>query len=658
MSMQPGLDLAALDKQIRPQDDLFRHVNGSWMRETEIPSDKAVYGSFHMLNDDAELAVREIIEQAAAAPEPGVSQQIGDLYASFMNEQLAEELGAKPIAEELAAIRAVSDLDGLTELLGKLQRAGTSGLFGSYVDNDPGDPSRYLVHLYQGGLGLPDEAYYRDAKYEEIRGQYVAHIARMFELASGQSAADAAATATAIMSFETELAKLHWSVVESRDAEKTYNLRAFSELQQQTATFDFERWLAGAGVKPGLLETNVTMMPSFFEGLAGVYSSGNLATLKLWLEWQLIRSRASYLSAEIVAERFDFYGSKLTGQPENRPRWKRGVGLVEGGLGEAIGQIYVAKHFKPEAKSSMDALVAHLIEAYRQSISNLEWMTDATRERALEKLSKFTPKIGYPSKWKDYSSIVIDRDDLVGNVRRISAWEFQREADKIGKPIDREEWFMTPQTVNAYYNPGFNEIVFPAAILQPPFFSTEADAAVNFGAIGAVIGHEIGHGFDDQGSKYDGDGKLESWWTAADREAFEKRTGSLIAQYAALTPQQLADKTEDYRVNGELTIGENIGDLGGLSIAWKAYLISLDGAEPPVIDGLTAAQRFLISWAQAWRTISRDEIAIQRLATDPHSPPEFRCNQVVRNLDVFYEAFGVTAEDELWLDAADRVSIW
>jgi putative endopeptidase len=656
--MQPGLDLAALDKQIRPQDDLFRHVNGSWMRETEIPSDKAVYGSFHMLNDDAELAVREIIEQAAAAPEPGVSQQIGDLYASFMNEQLAEELGAKPIAEELAAIRAVADLDSLTELLGKLQRAGTSGLFGSYVDNDPGDPSRYLVHLYQGGLGLPDEAYYRDAKYEEIRGQYVAHIARMFELASGQSAADAAATAAAIMSFETELAKLHWSVVESRDAEKTYNLRAFSELQQQTATFDFVRWLAGAGVQPGLLETNVTMMPSFFEGLAAVYSSGNLATLKLWLEWQLIRSRASYLSAEIVAERFDFYGGKLTGQPENRPRWKRGVGLVEGGLGEAIGQIYVAKHFKPEAKSSMDALVAHLIEAYRQSISNLEWMTDATRERALEKLSKFTPKIGYPSRWKDYSSIVIDRDDLVGNVRRISAWEFQREADKIGKPIDREEWFMTPQTVNAYYNPGFNEIVFPAAILQPPFFSTDADAAVNFGAIGAVIGHEIGHGFDDQGSKYDGDGKLESWWTTADREAFEKRTGSLIAQYAALTPQQLAEKTEDYRVNGELTIGENIGDLGGLSIAWKAYLISLDGAEPPVIDGLTAAQRFLISWAQAWRTISRDEIAIQRLATDPHSPPEFRCNQVVRNLDVFYEAFEVTAEDELWLDAADRVSIW
>ncbi len=656
--MQPGLDLAALDKQIRPQDDLFRHVNGSWMRETEIPSDKAVYGSFHMLNDDAELAVREIIEQAAAAPEPGVSQQIGDLYASFMNEQLAEELGAKPIAEELAAIRAVADLDSLTELLGKLQRAGTSGLFGSYVDNDPGDPSRYLVHLYQGGLGLPDEAYYRDAKYEEIRGQYVAHIARMFELASCQSAADAVATATAIMSFETELAKLHWSVVESRDAEKTHNLRAFSELQQQTATFDFVRWLAGAGVQPGLLETNVTMMPSFFEGLAAVYSSGNLATLKLWLEWQLIRSRASYLSAEIVAERFDFYGSKLTGQPENRPRWKRGVGLVEGGLGEAIGQIYVAKHFKPEAKSSMDALVAHLIEAYRQSISNLEWMTDATRERALEKLSKFTPKIGYPSRWKDYSSIVIDRDDLVGNVRRISAWEFQREADKIGKPIDREEWFMTPQTVNAYYNPGFNEIVFPAAILQPPFFSTDADAAVNFGAIGAVIGHEIGHGFDDQGSKYDGDGKLESWWTSADREAFEKRTGSLIAQYAALTPQQLAEKTEDYRVNGELTIGENIGDLGGLSIAWKAYLISLDGAEPPVIDGLTAAQRFLISWAQAWRTISRDEIAIQRLATDPHSPPEFRCNQVVRNLDVFYEAFEVTAEDELWLDAADRVSIW
>jgi putative endopeptidase len=400
------------------------------------------------------------------------------------------------------------------------------------------------------------------------------------------------------------------------------------------------------------------MMPSFFEGLSTVYSEQNLDALKTWLSWNVISSKAAYLSQEFVDERFAFYGTKLTGAPVNRARWKRAVSLVEGSLGEAVGKIYVEKYYPPEAKAKMDQLVEYLIQAYRESIQELEWMSDETKKKALVKLSKFTPKIGYPTKWKDYSSIVIDRSDLVGNVKRVTSWNLDREMKKIGSPIDREEWFMTPQTVNAYYNPGFNEIVFPAAILQPPFFSLESDDAVNFGAIGAVIGHEIGHGFDDQGSKYDGDGALISWWSDADRKAFEERTASLISQFNELSPAQLPDEN---KVNGELTIGENIGDLGGLGIAYRAYLLSLKdngGAEPAQIDGLTAKQRLFLSWAQAWRTKGRDEMVLQRLATDPHSPPEFRCNQIVRNIDAFYEAFELSPSDKLWLDQAQRVSIW
>ena len=397
------------------------------------------------------------------------------------------------------------------------------------------------------------------------------------------------------------------------------------------------------------------MTPSFFEGIHSVFNETNVANVRLWLKWQVINNMAPYLSDDFVNTRFDFYGTTLTGQPEMRARWKRGVQLVEGSLGEAVGKIYVEKHFPPAAKERMDELVKWLIEAYRVSIENLEWMTEETKAKALVKLNKFNPKIGYPKNWKDYSRLTIDRDDLVGNVRRSSAWVTDKEAAKIGAPLDRDEWHMTPQTVNAYYNPGFNEIVFPAAILQPPFFSLEADDAVNFGGIGGVIGHEIGHGFDDQGSKYDGDGRLESWWTDADRAAFEELTGKLISQYDALTPEGLSD---EYKVNGALTIGENIGDLGGIMIAFKAYMMSLEGKEPPVIDGRTAAERFFLSWGQIWRGKSRDAIAIQRLATDPHSPSEFRCNQIARNFDEFYKAFDVQPSDEMWLDPAERVSIW
>ena len=652
--MKPGIDTQELSTSITPKHDLFRHVNGSWLDQTEIPEDKAVFGSFYMLADDAELAVKEILEEAAANPRPGVSQQIGDLYSSFLDEDRIEAVGMGRLAQGLEKIQEIASLSEFFAMVGALERAGVGGLWGSYVDNDPGNPERYLVHVYQGGLGLPDREYYFDEKYADIREEYVPHISRMLMLA-GHGATQAIDIAKDIFELETKIAKLHWDRVQSRDAEKTYNLRDFSTLKSMNKNIDWVSYLAGASLKPDLMAESVVMMPSFIEGMADVLIEDNLESLKNWLAWVTIRSYAPYLSSGFVNERFGFYGTKLTGQPVNRPRWKRAVTLVEGSLGEAVGQIYVEKHFPPASKTAMDELVGHLIAAYEQSIKELSWMTDETKAKALEKLHKFTPKIGYPDKWKDYSSIEISKDDLIGNVMNVSSWEFDYHANKIGAPIDRDEWHMNPQTVNAYYNPGLNEIVFPAAILQPPFFSADADDAVNFGGIGGVIGHEIGHGFDDQGSKYDGDGKLVSWWTKDDREAFEKLTKSLIDQYNVLTPVGLDEK---YKVNGELTIGENIGDLGGLGIAWKAYIISLNGKEPPVINGMSAAERFLFSWAQCWRGKSRDEIAIQRLATDPHSPAEFRCNQVVKNLDIFHETFDVQPGDEMWLEPEKRVVIW
>jgi putative endopeptidase len=657
MKLSPGIDSSSLSQQTRAQDDLFRHVNGTWLDKTEIPEDKAIYGSFHMLADASEEAVKLILEEAAANPKPGVSQQIGDLYACFLDEAKANQLGAAPIKADLDKVQAISSLADATKLLGEFERTGTSGIFGMYVDNDPNDPTRYQVNLYQGGLGLPDEAYYREDKHKEILEAYQVHVGKMFALA-GWDKEKAEAAAKTVVELETTLASKHWDNVATRDADKTNNPTKFAELQKLTPNFDWNLWFEGAGINPKVLAESIVMMPSFFEGLTSVYSEENLENLKTWLSWNVISSKAAYLSQDFVDERFAFYGTKLTGAPVNRARWKRAVSLVEGSLGEAVGKIYVEKYYPPEAKAKMDQLVEYLIQAYRESIQELEWMSDETKKKALVKLTKFTPKIGYPTKWKDYSSIVIDRSDLVGNIKRVTSWGLDREMKKIGSPIDREEWFMTPQTVNAYYNPGFNEIVFPAAILQPPFFSLESDDAVNFGAIGAVIGHEIGHGFDDQGSKYDGDGALISWWSDTDRKAFEERTASLISQFNELSPAQLPDEN---KVNGELTIGENIGDLGGLGIAYRAYLLSLKdngGSEPAPIDGLTAKQRLFLSWAQAWRTKGRDEMVLQRLATDPHSPPEFRCNQIVRNIDAFYEAFDLSPEDALWLDQSQRVSIW
>ncbi len=651
MPVKPGINKDNFNSEIRIQDDLYAHVNGLWLDSFEIPADKAIYGSFYQLRDDSESAVKKILEEAIENPSPGVQQQIGDLYASFLNEELANEKGIETIKSELASIESLQSIQEAIKLTGALSKVGVGGFFGMYVDNDPGNPDRYLPMMAQGGLGLPDEAYYHEEKHEQIRASYLNHLRNMFDLAGSD---DPLGDAGKVLELETVIASHHWTVVESREAEKTYNLKTFEQLKA-LSSFDFEAWLAGAGKDKSLLAEVSVMMPSFFENIGKVLEDAGLETVKLWMMSSLLRSRAAFLSKEFVDEKFDFYGRTLTGAEENKERWKRGVSLVESGMGEAVGQLYVERHFKPEAKAQMDKLVQFLIEAYRQSIEQLDWMTDETKQRALEKLSKFNPKIGYPEKWKDYSSITINKDDLVENVRQLNIWEFEFEAKKIGSEVDRDEWHMSPQTVNAYFNPGFNEIVFPAAILQPPFFSAEVDAAINFGGIGAVIGHEIGHGFDDQGSKYDGDGRLVSWWTEEDRKAFEERTKKLIDQYNELSPRQLED---DYKVNGEFTIGENIGDLGGLGIAWKAYLLSLKGAEPPVIDGQSAAERFFYSWAQCWQSKARDEIAKQLLSIDPHSPAEFRCNQVVRNLDLFHETFNTSVDDELYLEPDQRVSIW
>ncbi|MCU1570233.1 MAG: peptidase [Naasia sp.] len=649
-----GIALDELDPAIRPQDDLFRHANGRWIERTEIPADRARYGSFYVLAEEAEKAVRDIILEAQGS-ESGTEQgRVGDLYSSFMDEERIEELGARPIEGLLDAARAVDSIPSLLATVGRLERSGAPGFVQLFVDNDPGNPERYLVFVEQSGLGLPNESYYREEKFAEVRAAYRSHIARMLELGGFD---DAEARADRVVALETALAAEHWDNVRTRDSQATYNLKSWAaveELVDGGAAAGIAVWREGLDVPESALDEVVVREPSFLEGLGRLLVEDRLESWRDWLCWQLLHSAAPYLSSAFVDENFGFYGRTLTGTPELRARWKRGVSLVEGALGEAVGRIYVERHFPPAAKEAMDDLVDHLVEAYRTSIQGLDWMSAETRQRALEKLDKFTPKIGYPVRWRDYSDLVVDPTDLLGNVRRAAEFEFARELAKIGRPLDRDEWFMTPQTINAYYNPGFNEIVFPAAILQYPFFTPDRDAAANYGAIGGVIGHEIGHGFDDQGSRFDGDGRLTDWWTEEDRAAFETRTASLIEQYDALAPQQVPDS----HVNGALTIGENIGDLGGLGIAWKAYLLSLGGEEPPLIDGLTGAERFFLSWAQAWQMKGRDEEVRRLLAIDPHSPNEFRCNQIVRNLEPFYEAFGVTETDGLWLPPAQRVTIW
>jgi putative endopeptidase len=649
MTLPSGISIDELDPGIRPQDDLFRHVNGRWLARTEIPADRARDSAFRVLAAEAENAVREIVAEAASAPEGSGERKFGDLYASFMDADRAELLGSQPISQTLAAARAVSSIPELLETLGRLEPRGIGDLYRLFVSTDPGNPERYLVFFEQGAISLPNESYYREERFAGVRDAFAGHVQRMFELA-GLPGADGAARR--VLALETAVAGHHWDNVASRDREKTYNL--FTWAGVLSAGPDLRTWLAAMDPPAGTFDEIVLRQPSFSAGLASLLTDEHVPAWRDWLCWQVIHSAAGYLSEAFVQEDFDFYGRILSGTPQLRERWKRGVSLVEWAMGEAVGRVYVGRHFPPGTRERVDVLVANLLEAYRQAIEKLDWMEAGTRRRALDKLAKFTPKIGYPESWRDYSSLRIDPADLMANVRAAHAFEFRRQLNKIGKPVDRDEWHMTPQTVNAYYNSGMNEIVFPAAILQDPFFNPDRDDAANYGAIGAIIGHEIGHGFDDQGSKYDGDGRLTDWWSATDRQAFETRTRSLIGQYNGLAPRQAPDQ----HVNGALTIGENIGDLGGLGIAWQAYQMSLRGEEAPVIDGLTGGQRFFMSWARTWQQKIRDTEAIRLLAIDPHSPGEFRCNQIVRNLDEFYAAFDVGAADKLWLEPATRVRIW
>ncbi|EMY35570.1 zinc metalloproteinase [Arthrobacter crystallopoietes BAB-32] len=642
-----GIVLDHVDSSVRPQDDLFRHVNGRWLAETAIRPDRPLEGSFTALRDEAEAAVRQIIEESAADPDPRTpAGKVGVVYSRFMDEAEIEARKFTPLAAQLAAIDAVSDRDGLLALLTEFTRQGAAYPLAFFVNNDAGDPTRYLVYLYQAGLGLPDESYYREDEFKDIRARYAEYA----EAILGQ-AGFAPAEAEAAIALEHKLAAGHLDKVSCRDPQKTYNLRTIEELAD---SFPRVRdWVEGIGGQGRGIAEVVVCQPDFVALLAGLLEDEPVENWKSWLRLQLLSSAAPYLHAEAVQTHFDFYGKVLSGTPELKERWRRGVALVEGALGEAIGQEYVARHFPPSHKERMEELVANLIAAYRESISSLEWLSSETIDRALEKLQAFRTKIGYPTKWIDYSSYV-PGDDVWQNVLEANEFEVRRNLDKLGGPIDTEEWHMTPQTVNAYYMPTMNEIVFPAAILQPPFFDADADPAANYGAIGAVIGHEIGHGFDDMGSQYDGTGALRNWWTDADREAFEGLTARLVDQYAVLSPEEAAGKT----VNGELTLGENIGDLGGLIIAFKAYQLSLGGQEPPVIDGLSGVQRFFYSWAECWRQKIRSEESVRRLTIDPHSPNEFRCNQVVRNMDEFHAAFDVQTGDGLWLDPAQRVRIW
>ena len=649
----PALDFSAFDNDIRVQDDLYRHVNGAWINRTPIPEDKPLTGSFMVLRDAAEEAVRAIITgmDRTSVAEGSDEAKIADLYASFMDTEATEAAGAGPLRGYFGQIAAIEDIPGLITLLGSFARLGVSGLVGVGTESDPGNPDRYVIFVGQSGLGLPDESYYREAAYAEVKAAYLGHIERMLILAGFE---DSAVKAQQILDLETAIAACHWDKVKTRDIRLMYNLMKLDDFTATSPALHWRAFMAAADIDERQMAELVVEQPSFFAEAAALLTEDRLADWRLWLAWRVIGSYAPYLSSDFVQENFAFYGTTLQGTPVLKERWKRGVSLVEGALGEAVGRIYVARHFSPVAKQRMDELVANLIKAYHASITELDWMTDETKAEALTKLAKFRPHIGYPSKWRDYSALQIAANDLLGNVQRASSFELDRSLTKIGQPVDREEWLMTPQTVNAYYHPLKNEIVFPAAILQPPFFNEHADDAVNYGGIGAVIGHEIGHGFDDQGSTCDGDGALRDWWTAEDRKAFEARTGALIGQYDALSP---AEAPGSY-VNGQLTIGENIGDLGGLSIALKAYRIARNEETVAPIDGYTDEQRLFLSWGAVWQAKSRPELVKQRLATDPHSPNEFRCNQIVRNVDDFYAAFEVTESDALWLDPAERVSIW
>jgi len=645
-----GIELANLDEKVRPQDDLFRYVNGAWLDSFEIPADKSNYGAFTKLAEQSKEDVKKIIESASQskAATGTDEQKVGDLYKSFMDQSRLDSLAGQPLVTELDKIDAIRNTADLSEYLAYAQMM-TGAPFYAGVGIDSKDPSAYITQMGQSGLGLPNRDFYlkEDDKSNEIRQKYVAHIETMFALAQLENSAD---QAQAVMALETLLAQKQWPKEKLRDPIARYNKLSSDELYKAMPQVDWKRWHSIALLES--MQNVIVAQPDYLTAVNALFESEPIDTWKAYFKWRLITKMSPYLSANFEQEDFRFYRGVLSGVEAQEPRWKRGVGLINSILGEVVGKIYVTKHFKPQAKDKMVSLVENLRSAYGAGIDQLEWMGVETKEQAKDKLAKFAPKIGYPDQWKDYSDLMIDANDLFGNVMRATTVEEKRNRARLGKPVDRFEWFMTPQTVNAYYNPVFNEIVFPAAILQPPFFNLKADAAVNYGAIGAVIGHEMGHGFDDSGSQYDGDGRLRNWWTDQDRTEFEKRTNKLVTQF------------DQYKVldglalNGEFTQGENIGDLSGLTIAYKAYKRSLNGQPSPVIDGLTGEQRVFVGWAQVWARKYRDEELRRRISTDPHSPSEFRANGTVRNMPEFYQAFEVKPEDKMYLEKDKRVKIW
>ncbi|OUS15223.1 peptidase M13 [Gammaproteobacteria bacterium 50_400_T64] len=645
-----GLALKGMDKNIRPQDDFFAYANGRWMAETEIPADKSSWGSFNILHEKSLDQLQVIIQEAADSDTQDETQQrIGNYYKAFLDTDAIIELDLAPLATELVLIEIMETHADVATYFGRSNAIGIDSPLNFWVDQDAKDSTNYIVYFTQSGLSLPDRDYYFDdsERGQEILEKYRLYIDQIMTLAKAKVSDN---TVSNIIAIETALAKEQWTQVDNRDNDRTYNKLNAAALQQLLPDYHLDLFLNGLGI--GEQGDVIVRQPSYAQALNRIFNETTIEQWQDYLRFKVLNAYAAYLPEAYEQLNFDFYQRTLSGQPEQQPRWKRAISSINGNMGELLGQLYVAKHFPPEAKARMVELVDQLIAAYRVSISELEWMSPATRTKALEKLANFTPKIGYPDKWKDYSNLEIKADELIGNIRRANLFNHQLQIDKLGKPVDRSEWFMAPQKVNAYYNPGMNEIVFPAAILQPPFFDIDADDAVNYGGIGGVIGHEIGHGFDDQGSKYTGEGNLENWWTDDDRKNFEQRTQRLIAQYAAFEP------IPGLPINGELTLGENIGDLGGLSIALKAYNLSLKGKPAPTMGKFTGQQRVFLGWAQVWRVKRRPELIERLIKTDPHSPPEYRVNGVVPNIDAFYSAFDVKEGDSMYLSPEQRVRIW
>ena len=647
-----GVETQYVDATVRPQDDLYRHLNGKWLENFVLPADKGSYGAFTHIDDQTQEQLRSIVEglTGAAATAGGDARKLADFYGSFMDEPRLEILGLAPLRPAFSVIDALTDKREIPALIARFNRTGASAPFDLEVDLDPKDSTRYAVTLMQSGLGLPDRDYYLkdDAKLADTRAKYLLHVEKMLGMAGDAEAHESAA---AILRLETAMAQVQWTRVANRDPEKSYNKVGVAALAQLMPDFDLHGYLEHASIG-AKVDYVIVRQPSYFSGLDKLLAETPLSTWKSYFKWHQLSAAAPLLSKAFVDERFAFTGTVLRGIPENRPRWKRGMGVLDGSLGEALGKLYVDKYFPPQSKTRMEALVQNLLEAYRRDIVTLDWMSPATKQGAQAKLTKLVTKIGYPDHWRDYGALNIDAEDLWGNVTRASEFEYRRGVEKLGRPIDRSEWFMTPQTVNAYYNPVMNEIVFPAAILQPPFFDAQADDAVNYGGIVAVIGHEVSHGFDDKGSQYDADGNLRDWFTREDHDKFKAKTTALVAQYDAYEP------VKGYHVNGELTLGENIGDNSGLAIAYKAYQLSLAGKPAAVIDGVSGEQRFYLGWVQVWRGKVRDDEAIQRTKTDPHAPPEVRGTAPLRNQAGFYAAFDVKPHDRMYLTPDQRVTIW